>query len=294
MSETTSLPPETRTIEAQLQRILEAPSFRRSAAVSALLRCMVSKALAGEDEDLKEYALGLNVFERGKDFDPRIDPIVRVQARNLRSKLDEYYLSGGAEDLIRIEIPKGSYVPIFRPNEPPPAASPEGPEPGEPETFSEARRTQSNSRLWAGVLLVVVLAAVVGAFFGFRAGERTGADQARNTFPLTIASFESSTNGPETPLLASAVEREFARALEKNRAIALLPAGTVNSFRLGGMVACYGDHVIVKAQLYRGKRRIWSGTYDRLADTPDAIARGVVAEIQPRLLSMFAAHWNSE
>ncbi len=289
MSEITSQPPETRKIEAQLQRILEAPSFRRSAAVSSLLQCMVSKALAGDAEDLKEYALGMNVFQRGKDFDPRIDPIVRVQARNLRSKLNDYYLLGGAGDPIRIEIPKGSYIPEFRPNDSPPALLSE-----EPETFLKAGRGNSVSRAWVACLLTAVLAAGAGAFLGFRAGELAGADRARNTVPLTLASFESSTTGPETAILARALTTEFARALTNDRHIALLPAASVNSFRLGGVAACYGDRVVVKVQLYRGNRRIWSGTYDRLANTPETIARGVTADIQPRLRSMFTAHWSSE
>jgi hypothetical protein len=73
----------------------------------------VEETAAGRGGAIKEYTLGLNVFDRGDEFNPRLDPIVRVQARNLRSRLEKYYETQGAEDPIRIELPKGTYVPVF-------------------------------------------------------------------------------------------------------------------------------------------------------------------------------------
>jgi hypothetical protein len=81
--------------------------------LSRFLRYVVEETMAGRSSAIKEYTLGLNVFDRGEEFNPRLDPIVRVQARNLRSRLDKYYLTQGAEDPIRIELPKGTYVPVF-------------------------------------------------------------------------------------------------------------------------------------------------------------------------------------
>ena len=79
-------------------------------------------AIDGEADGLKEYAIGAEVFDRGGDFDPRIDPIVRVQAAKLRSKLLEYYASDGLSDPVMISIPKGSYAAVF--NVGAPAAEP--------------------------------------------------------------------------------------------------------------------------------------------------------------------------
>jgi TolB-like protein len=62
---------------------------------------------------LKEYAIAVGVFKRGREFDPGADPIVRVQARRLRSKLERYYQLEGRDELIRIEYPVGGYSPIF-------------------------------------------------------------------------------------------------------------------------------------------------------------------------------------
>jgi len=69
--------------------------------------------MAGRQHRLKEYLIGMEVFNRLEAFDPRVDSIVRVEARRLRAKLEEYYLTEGREDELRIELRKGSYVPLF-------------------------------------------------------------------------------------------------------------------------------------------------------------------------------------
>jgi serine/threonine-protein kinase len=77
------------------------------------LRYIVEETLAGRASGIKEQVLGMEVFDRGQDFNPRLDPIVRVQARNLRSRIAKYYEGPGQGDPIRIELPKGTYVPVF-------------------------------------------------------------------------------------------------------------------------------------------------------------------------------------
>ena len=69
--------------------------------------------MAARASGIKEQVLGLEVFDRGHDFNPRLDPIVRVQARNLRSRMAKYYDGPGKYDPIRIELPKGTYIPVF-------------------------------------------------------------------------------------------------------------------------------------------------------------------------------------
>ncbi|HTS62819.1 MAG TPA: hypothetical protein VMH28_12405 [Candidatus Acidoferrales bacterium] len=100
-------------INEQLERILNTPPLVSSPSLSRFLRYVVEETAAGRGATIKEYTLGLNVFDRGEEFNPRLDPIVRVQARNLRARLDKYYENTGAEDPIRIELPKGTYVPVF-------------------------------------------------------------------------------------------------------------------------------------------------------------------------------------
>jgi tetratricopeptide (TPR) repeat protein len=101
-------------VNDQLARITKSPPLVSSPSLCRFLRYIVAETLAGRASGIKEQVLGLEVFDRGPDFNPRLDPIVRVQARNLRSRMAKYYEGPGAEDPIRIELPKGTYVPVFR------------------------------------------------------------------------------------------------------------------------------------------------------------------------------------
>jgi len=105
---------------AQLERILKSPALVTSPNLCRFLRYVVEETLAGRSGSIKEYSIGVRVFGRGDEFNPRLDPIVRVQARNLRGRIDRYYSGEGAADPVVIELPKGAYVPVFRVVEPPP------------------------------------------------------------------------------------------------------------------------------------------------------------------------------
>jgi TolB-like protein/Tfp pilus assembly protein PilF len=98
-------------VRRQLARILASPGFVNAERMNRFLRLVVERTLAGRANELKEYAIGVEVFDRRPDYDPRVDPVVRVEARRLRAKLEAYYEQAPAE--FRIELPKGSYVPIF-------------------------------------------------------------------------------------------------------------------------------------------------------------------------------------
>src|SRR5690348_3763685 len=100
-------------VRAALERVLAAPEFVNATRLSRFLRFAVEKSLAGGGAELKEYLLGVEVFDRGQDFDPRLDPIVRVEAGRLRGKLQEYYEGRGQGDPLRIVFRKGSYAPNF-------------------------------------------------------------------------------------------------------------------------------------------------------------------------------------
>ncbi len=283
-----SATPEPARVEEQLNRTLADRSFARSDALCTLLRHLIRVTLEGHADRLKEYTLGVEVFGRGNDFDPRIDPIVRVQARNLRAKLDDYYGAAGAQDPVRIELPKGSYVPVFRWNEPATASPPAATD----TALAPARGHRA--RPWVTVSVIVLCALSITALVAFRMGEEMGASRARETVQIAVSPFESSTLAPETPVLARVITEEVTIALQGEQSLALLPAPNGKSFRLGGEVACYGGRVVVKAQLYRGAKRIWSGTYERLANTPDAIAHGVLKEMQPRLRSLLAVRGSAD
>ena len=100
-------------IKSQLDRILRSRAFIQSHRIRRFLQFVVEESLLGQPHRLKEYLIGLEVFDRREAFDPRVDSIVRVEARRLRNKLEEYYRTEGQEDPVRVLLRKGSYVPIF-------------------------------------------------------------------------------------------------------------------------------------------------------------------------------------
>ena len=96
----------------QLAKIVESRIFKKSERMRRFLRYIVEMTLAGKQNEIGEYSLGLEVYDRTDEFDPRLNSIVRVDAARLRSKLREYYETEGKVDTIHIEIPKGTYIPV--------------------------------------------------------------------------------------------------------------------------------------------------------------------------------------
>jgi adenylate cyclase len=143
--------------KAEVERVLASKGFASAGRLSRLLRYVVDKTLAGEADQLKEYAVGIEVFDRDDKYDPRLDSIVRVEAGRLRSRLDEYYNGEGADAPVRITLPRGGYVAHFevRP-EPVPNPRPDAPS-------QLGTSAPSHSRSWASWPLTLGLIAAVGA-----------------------------------------------------------------------------------------------------------------------------------
>jgi TolB-like protein len=101
-------------VRRQLERILASSDFDAPRRSREFLTFVVEEALAGRGEEITQGTIAMQVFGRRDDFDATVDPIVRIQAGRLRRSLERYYLLAGKEDPVRMELPKGSYVPIFR------------------------------------------------------------------------------------------------------------------------------------------------------------------------------------
>ena len=111
-------------IRTELDRIVSSKSFRQVDRLQRFLVFIVEETLASRGDRLKEYLVGVDVFGKDVNFDPRMDPIVRVQARRLRMRLASYYQNEGHNDPVLIELPKGGYAPIFKAAGSPPAKKP--------------------------------------------------------------------------------------------------------------------------------------------------------------------------
>src|SRR5205807_10545759 len=103
-------------IQIELEQIVGSKTFRSAAAQRNFLRYTVAETLQRRAHLLKEYSIGVAVFQRAESFDPCLDSIVRTEARKLRSRLTKYFEDEGRHDQLRIDVPKGKYSPVFAPN----------------------------------------------------------------------------------------------------------------------------------------------------------------------------------
>jgi predicted ATPase len=101
-------------IRSHLHRLLDSRTLANAPGLRRLLEHVVIQTIEGQPDRLKEYTLGVDVFQRGTSFDPHTDTIVRVSARRLRAKLEQYYRTEGLTDTVVISLPKGRYAPEFR------------------------------------------------------------------------------------------------------------------------------------------------------------------------------------
>jgi TolB-like protein len=107
------LPPSADLVRGELERVLASPDFVASDRLKKFLRFVVEEAVAGRGDRLHAYPIALEALGRDASFDPQTDPVVRMEAGRLRRRLERYYLEAGQSDPVRIDIPKGGYVPTF-------------------------------------------------------------------------------------------------------------------------------------------------------------------------------------
>jgi TolB-like protein len=204
-------------VRTQVQRLLSSKALAGSDQLQRLLRLVVDRTLSGKPELLKEYNLGLEVFHRPPDYDPKVDPIVRVQARRLRSKLDEYYATEGARDSVVIQIPKGAYVPVFGAQDlvPPPELTP-------------IRPTPPPRRSWIVASTATLLLAI--AVFAWTQRDTPGpsTDINRSVAVLPIQIF---TEDGDRKHLANQVAEVLTTELAKSRELEVLSRTTASRYR---------------------------------------------------------------
>lgn len=146
-----------------VRRIVHSPTFARSERLGSLLTYVCDMALKGREEELNEQKIGQAVFGRSQDYDSAVDGIVRSQASRLRQRLELYFQQEGADEPVRIVIPRGGYVPVFEvqgPSVPTPAV----PNPAPPIASSDSsqivnERSGDSHRQWLqwGSSLVLIL-----------------------------------------------------------------------------------------------------------------------------------------
>ena len=175
---------------AELQAVLHSPVFTRSPALSHLLSYLCEKTFAGETDQIKEYSVAVDVFDRQDSFDQDTDSIVRVQANRLRKRLGEYYAGEGAGHAIHICIPVGQYVPTFQRV----VAAEQAPAEGEPEQPPNTG-APSHSKLRPMLLMVAAVLLLCGLVVAaFLVGKR------HKTQPIAAPSYSQPVAEPSVGL----------------------------------------------------------------------------------------------
>ena len=99
--------------ERELERLLRAGIVREHTQLNSLLAYLGSKSLDDNAAPPKEYTIGIEALNKPADYDPRVDPTVRVEVAKLRKKLEDYYLGPGANHAVKLVIPRGGYLPVY-------------------------------------------------------------------------------------------------------------------------------------------------------------------------------------
>jgi hypothetical protein len=149
----------------ELDRLLSDPQFHSTERNRNFLRFVAHEMFEGRAAALKAYTIAVDVFGRPPSFDPTTDPIVRIEATRLRASLAQYYESRAEEGSVRIELPRGRYIPVFT------KAPPQGDSLDDTDTVNEIR-VQGTSSEWRNViskrslaLLAIVASALLGSIW---------------------------------------------------------------------------------------------------------------------------------
>jgi eukaryotic-like serine/threonine-protein kinase len=222
------VPPEL--VNAQLQAISRSAALGTSPRLQKLLDYLVSESLAGNP--LKESIVGVAVFGRSPDYDPKQDSIVRTEARRLRAKLIEYYAGDGAADRIVIDLPKGSYVPAFRY-----LTNAEAPTPPEIPSSTGSTASDLKAGIWstrnrirlavagmASLLLVVSAVLVTRQLLRKPGGTALAASPRRS---VAVLDFRNLAGRPETGWLSSAIPEMIGADLADGQRVRMIPGENV-------------------------------------------------------------------
>lgn len=274
-------------IRAQLDRILASPGFRDAGRIGPLLAFLVDKTLAGDLASLKESVLGVEVFQRAAGYDPRTDPIVRVDARRLRARLDEFYNANPGEP-VRISLPKGGYQPAFHPGGP--VAAPEPP-----------ARIRLNGPTVVFLFLTVVSFGVMGLLY---LGQR--AKKAEKP-AIAVLPFRNLSADQDNQYFSDGLTIELIDALSHIENLRVISWNTANLYRgkagnlaelrdqlnaaavLDGSVRKQGDRIRVTAQLVDTARGnvMWSQTWEPestdVFKIQEALAKSIVYALRVQM-----------
>ncbi|MBX4888926.1 MULTISPECIES: hypothetical protein [Rhizobium] len=284
--------PQAHDITRQLERVISSPEFPGVGRAAAFLRYVVSETLAGRGNRIKAYSIAIEVFGRDTGF-TQDDPVVRIEAGRLRRSLERYYLVAGQHDPIRIDIPKGGYVPTFTWSCPASADTRNEdvealPSPARPGRWERARQV-----LLLGAIAVTMLA--LSLYWLAALPTASSLQRAASPSPdrpaLVVAPFANLGEGPEAQLYSAGLTEELMTVLPRFKEIKVfgretsrsLPADVRASeiraefgarYLLTGGVRTSGQRLRVTARLLDTSdgEILWSENYDKDLASGDLFA----------------------
>lgn len=93
-------------------QVAESQTFRKTRRHQDLLQFLATRP---GGQNWKEAWIGHYFFGRPADYDPKADPVVRVEIRRLRERLQQYYSQEGKDQEWELDIPRGAYALLARP-----------------------------------------------------------------------------------------------------------------------------------------------------------------------------------
>lgn len=261
-------------VRKQLKKVLASKTFARSQRMSRFLRFVVEEKLAGRGKKVREQSIAHSVFDKSADFDPRLDPIVRVEARRLRSRLNDYYQTDGKRDPVLIDMNLRGYVPQFRLQD----AAPQEVAATEPRPAAAPAETNQ-----------VLRAVAVLPFVDLSAEQ----DQQHFCDGLTDELINALTRIEGLEVVARSSSFQFKGPAHDVRKVGeSLSVGTV----LEGSVRRAGDRVRITAQLANANSgfHLMSETYDATVDDVFAIQEKIAGEIADTMRSVRAESLSSD
>jgi len=302
----TSAEPSAAEIRAELERIVASRSFARAGRACDLLKFLVGETLAGAGARLKGYTIGVEVFGRPADFDPQIDPLVRVEAGRLRRRLLTYYTAEGSDDPVRIGLPRGSYGAEFYY---PPADLGLEAMPGT--AASRAARAREWKWRFVSAALLVAFVTALGVI-GWQQRALLEAERAldepgelqRNEWPrIVVVPFENLSDEPRLGLLAAGMTEEVMVALGRRDVFVVASqaswygadtgasalSSATGGYVLTGSIRGGSEQARITVRLIEAESgtQIWSAGYDEpravyaLSHFQEIVARDVAAVAMP-------------
>jgi len=284
-------------VVAALERALASPAFASAGRLSRMLRYVVEKTLAGEVDQIKEYSVGVDVFDRPADYDPRLDSIVRVEARRLRARLAEYYDGDGSADAIRFRLPKGGYTPTFER-----ADTALGRDSDAALRVADAGLEARATRRWIAATACVVLAIAAAAYW-----KTTSSASPGPVVTIAVLPFQVFSGREDDRRLADRLSDGVTTELARDARLGVSAHAAVSQFKdpqrtlreaaaaLGVRVLMEatahveGDDIRLEVRLVDAElgRKLWVEDFQGRRDAPDGLEYAVASQTAHVLIQRF-------